>query len=63
MKIKGMETVKDLEDFKKLGYTEEATQDPYVYERFYKYTPGQIAPLFNFVEKVLGEGYYKGKEK
>ena len=56
-----LKTIEDLNKLRELGKVQEATQEPNIYITVYRYTPEEIAPLFNFVEKILGEGFYQGK--
>jgi len=58
-----IKTVKDLIDFKNMGRTERPGGEYYEKIYYYEYTLEQLDPLFNFVEKILGEGYYRDKPK
>ena len=54
-----LKTIEDLYKFKLSGKKRVPTGEPNMYEIIYQYTPEEIAPFFNFVEKILGEGYYR----
>ena len=56
-----IKTVEQLILFKIHGKTRIPTGEPNMYKVIYQYELEELDPLFNFWEKVLGEGYYRDK--
>ena len=56
MKIK---TIEDLYKFKLSGKKRVSTGEPNMYEIIYQYTEEEMAPFWCFMEKILGEGFYR----
>jgi len=59
--IRGLRTLEDLDRLRRLGKKTRTQQgdDFYRMETYFEYTPDEIAPLFNFVEKALSGKAFK----